>query len=107
MHDGVVWFDTAGCFAGSYIGKANEAVYYGRFSPAAGGKDGWYIDTTTDPSATNYDDVSRVIADPNTRKPAWDTDVNASGSIRVSDKNLYKDYLKDLIELYEDCDIDC
>ena len=26
---------------------------------------------------------------------------------KVSDKELYKGYLEDLIELYEDCDIDC
>jgi hypothetical protein len=68
MHDGVVWFDTAACWEGSFIGKANEAVYS---STRAGG---WHTDEV-DPETTNYDENGKPIADPVNRKPAWDTDL--------------------------------
>lgn len=44
MHDGVIWFDTKACWEGSYIGKANEAVYSGSWS----GVGGWHTDTAVD-----------------------------------------------------------
>ena len=78
-------------------------TFSGRFS----GRNGWHTDTTATPDAPNYDEYGRVIADPTTRSPAFDTDLTATGLFKVSDKGLYKGYLEDLIELYEDCDIDC
>ena len=29
MHDGVIWFDTAGCLDGGFIGQVNDAGAYG------------------------------------------------------------------------------
>ena len=104
MHDGVIWFDTAACWLASHIGQANAVAFNSnRFT----GKNNWWSDTADAPTATNYDEYSRPIADPDTRNDAWDTDLIATGTFNLSEKDLYKDYLKDLIELYEDCDIDC
>ena len=103
MHDGVIWFDTAACFAGSHIGAANAV---GFSSTRFGQKAGWWSDTSAAPTANRFDDYGRPLPDP--RADAWDTDIEIiTGSFKVSDKNLSKDFLKDLIELYEDCDIDC
>lgn len=43
------------------------------------------------------------------RKDAWDTRITGigEGHIDWADENLYRDLLKDFIEMREDCDIDC
>ena len=96
--------------------------FKGSFPDPNNQNNGWWVDTTAAPTQPNYDEFGVQITSPDTRNDAWDTDfsvwgtaidpntgleVEVEGSFKVSDKGLYKGYLEDLIELYEDCDIDC
>ena len=38
---------------------------------------------------------------------SWDVSLDVSGSMNWSDEDLYRDLLKDYIDLMEDCDVDC
>ena len=109
MHDGVKWFDTAACWQASQVGLANAAQFSGIWPS---GVNGWWTNTTA-PTQTNHDEYGRptrtahtFVLDPATRD-AYDTDLTVTGTYQISDKDSYKNYLKDVIELYEDCDIDC
>ena len=40
-------------------------------------------------------------------KQSWDTALTVSGSMNWADEDLYRDFLSDYIDLFEDCDVDC
>jgi len=40
-------------------------------------------------------------------KQSWETSITVTGSMNWADEDLYKDLLKDYIDLFEDCDVDC
>ena len=105
MHDGVIWFDTMGCSGtAGRIGHANAM----NLSPVPQGDwlTGWYKTVGSAPTATIYDAKNQSTG--NTRNDAWDTDIQKIwGQIKVADEDLYKDWLKSLLDYYEDCDIDC
>ena len=68
----------------------------------------WWKAVDGGPSATNYGTNNQVALPPSqTRYDAWDTDISVTGNPKWSDGGLYKDLLKDKIDLYEDCDVDC
>ena len=68
----------------------------------------WFKAVDGGPATTNYGTNNQVAISPNNiRYDAWDTDISVSGSPKWSDGDLYKDLLKDKIDMYEDCDADC
>jgi len=40
-------------------------------------------------------------------RQSWSTSITVTGSMNWADEDLYRDLLKDYIDLYEDCDVDC
>jgi len=107
MHDGTIWFDTAACLTGAKIGDANKVTITRQDTDSSSNPNsvkGWWSDTVNAPTAPTYDAKTQSTG---TRNDAWDADITVSGTVRVSDKSLYKDYLKDLVEMMDDCDIDC
>ena len=177
MHDGVIWFDTAGCLSGAKIGEVNAAtvapttrkwkkeVQADPINCVA--TNPWdchrYVDMTDNEDvtytrapfvqpewkyATDYnpgppssdwwttnEQIYNVQYDTNTDKPLYHqvsgfdvwgfatqvdtsnynyeegnkgTDLSVDGrTINWNDEDLYRDLLKDYIDLIEDCDIDC
>ena len=63
------------------------------------------MDYNTDQQIVNDQTTSLPLM----RKDAWDTRITGigEGHIDWADENLYRDLLKDFIEMREDCDIDC
>ena len=72
---------------------------------------------TTDPAADapyidRYRKDSQTVAyqtagDNAEKRQSWSTSINVSGRMNWADEDLYRDLLKDYIDLFEDCDIDC
>ena len=103
----VVWFDTKPCMEGPHIGDANKMVIKPKSTPT-NTLTKWFKAVDGGPSAANYGTNNQVEISPNSvRYDAWDTDISVTGTIEFSDSGLYKDLLKDKIDLYEDCDADC
>lgn len=72
---------------------------------------------TTDPAndapyINRYRKDSQTVASPpNTddgeKRQSWSTSIDVEGSMNWADEDLYRDWLKDYIDLFEDCDVDC
>ena len=78
MTEGVWWYDTAACVDASYrIGDVNR------------------------PSASSF------YTDEAEDRSNWSYDIDYRSTIKYYDEDLYKNVLEGMIEVYEDCDIDC
>jgi len=51
--------------------------------------------------------ATQPTGDNNEKRQSWSTSIKVSGSMNWADEDLYRDLLKDYIDLMEDCDIDC
>ena len=69
----------------------------------------WFKELNGGPATQNYGTNNQRAQSPlsTLRYDAWDVDISVSGSTNWSDGDLYKDLLKDKIDLFEDCDADC
>ena len=120
MHDGVVWFDTAGCLDGGFIGMVNKANGGWTQQPLAG-RSSSQIDATRDNLKNLFVDstgdsvqpefvADGVEAAPVQRVETWyhTREVLAmTDSYDWDTTELYRDLMKDYIDLIDDCDIDC
>jgi hypothetical protein len=107
MHEDVIWFDTIPCTVGPHIGDANNVII-NPVSTETASRASWFKAVDGGPATTNYGTNNQVALPPSSiRYDAWDTDINVVGSTKWSDEDLYRDLLKERIELAEDCDVDC
>ena len=68
---------------------ANDAPYIDRYRR----------DSQTVATQTTGDDVEK--------RQSWSTSITVTGSMNWADEDLYRDFLSDYIDLFEDCDVDC
>jgi len=59
------------------------------------------------PYVRTYNANQEAISVPNNEKQSWETSIRVDGSMNWKDEDLYRDLLKDYIDLMEDCDVDC
>jgi hypothetical protein len=107
MHEDVIWFDTAPCMSGPYIGEGNKVTINPTDTKTAK-RTSWFKAVDGGPATANYSTKEQVALPPSSiRYDAWDTDIAVTGSFMWSNEDLYRDFLKDRIDLLEDCDVDC
>ena len=120
MHDNVLWFDTAGCLDGGFIGNVNK--HTGGYSDQGFSSLGEStINSYRDSLDTLFVDSSgssitpEFVADGNNAASVQtlETWYHAREVLAMTDSfdwdetELYRDLMKDYIDLVDDCDIDC
>lgn len=101
LHRDVIWYDTAPCVFGPFIGQINYVAYGKSYNTDTR----WFEETDGAPNRKKYDENGNP--DDESRE-GWDMNLRvADGGIRWNNDWIYKDFVDIAVEVSDDCDVDC
>jgi hypothetical protein len=115
MHDNVIWFDTAACLDGGFIGQVNKQTGSGEVAGSP--------DQASENEIGAHNDAV-LGRGPRIEGEFWSTDTAAAvpeistwyetrtilamtNDMNENNSEIYRDLIRDYIEMVDDCDVEC